>query len=408
MAKPKKRRLQDVRDYRARVYFERLKKFLGESEVKQRFSRLDRQLNSESGISLSEWVIPRQTWWIGLRQAFQMLEERQSFRRSLTLELEFPLQTAVKLSRFHSYMPDWKKKETRSRLLNDDYPDDVIFELDTAFHYYYLGYEIEWLEPQADVGKRTAEFLVSYGQCEFEVECKSKGADAGRKIERAAFYRMADSLLPEMQSLNLMGTIKLTIDGRLPVNREWQNKVVDVILAHSKEGSYTVEPLDGTQVDIDLTPSNDLSVPFERVVRQMDPESHPYAHHLIVGNRIGDQIANPLIFRLESKVKDQFLQNVLSSLRDADDQFTGNRSAVICCRIPEIDSFKGLQEDSAIANMTARYFADHSKDFVYAVTYVSEARRQVQGRAIISSMPALIFRSAMYQGNLPDDMPLSA
>jgi len=408
MTIPRRRKFPAIPDYRARVYFERLKAFLGESGVDKRFDRLDRQLQSESGIYLKHWVIPRQAWWIGVRKAFQMLADNRSFRGALTRDLEYPFQTAVKLSRFHKNMPDWKKEEIRSRLLNDDFPDDVLFELDTAFHYYSLGYDIDWLSLRSEEGMRTAEFIASSGQYKLEVECKSKEADAGRKIERAAFYRIADLLLPWLQSLGLMGQINISIEGRLPTNQEWQIATVEGVKAQCKSGTFQATLANGTFVEIVLKPVDNVSVPLASIVDQMDPSSHPYAHHLIVGRRYGDRVTNPIIFRVESAKKDQFLLNVLRSLRDADDQFTGNHSAVICCRIPEIDSFEGLQQDSAIANMTCKYFADHSSEFIYAVTYVSEARRQIEGNVIISSMPALVFRSNLYRGDLPEDLPLSA
>jgi hypothetical protein len=381
---------------------------LGEDEIEKRLTRLALQLESESGFYLQEWVIPRQSWWIGFKVAMEMISTRQSFRRQLTPLLEQPLQTAVKLSRFHRLMPDWMKDEIRSRLLHDENPNDVLFELDTAFHYYSLGYDIEWIKTRPDEAIQTAEFLAKFQGLSFEVECKSKEADAGRKIERAAFYRFADRLLPRLQTIGLMGRINLTLPARLPRDDKWQVDTTRTLESFYEVGDNEVELADGSIANISLYQSDDRVRPFASVVEEMDPKSHPYAHHLIVGKRRGHNIANPLILRVESVRRDLFLTNVLRSLRAADDQFSGEYPGVICCRIPEIDSFEGLQQDSALKNMTAKYFADHSKDFIYAITYVSEARRQISGNVILTDMPALIFRSNMFTGDLPDDVPISA
>jgi len=110
---------------------------------------------------------------------------------------------------------------------------------------------------------------------------------------------------------------------------------------------------------------------------------------------------------VESAVKDEFLRTVLTSLRQANGQFTGERSAVISCRIPEVDSFEGLEEDSALKNMTAQFFGKHAGEIIYAVAYVSEARRETSGQVILSDMPSLIFRSNTYTGSLPESLQLS-
>lgn len=112
MSYPVKRRLPEIRDYRARRYIQRLAEFLGEDEIERRLTRLALQLESESGFYLQEWVSPRQSWWIGFKVAMEMISTNQSFRGQLTPLLEQPFQTAVKLSRFHRLMPNWMKDET--------------------------------------------------------------------------------------------------------------------------------------------------------------------------------------------------------------------------------------------------------------------------------------------------------
>ena len=55
MSYPVKRRLPEIRDYRARRYIQRLAEFLGEDEIERRLTRLALQLESESGFYLQEW-----------------------------------------------------------------------------------------------------------------------------------------------------------------------------------------------------------------------------------------------------------------------------------------------------------------------------------------------------------------
>ena len=84
----------------------------------------------------------------------------------------------------------------------------------------------------------------------------------------------------------------------------------------------------------------------------VDPVSNTYSPFAFMWQRRNDLISNQIVFRLDSKKRDAFLDNVMESLKNAQQQFTGTRSALISCLIPEIDSFEGLQSDSAIERMT--------------------------------------------------------
>lgn len=402
------RRSFDVYDYRATHYFRQLREFLGAVEINERLTKLERQLKSEKGLFLQNWVIPRQAWWVGLRQALEMVDTNKSFRRALTPLLEYPLQSAVKLSRFHNSMPDWKKDEFRSRLLSDDHPDDVLFELDTAADYYGMGYDITWIEPESIEGKQTTEFIAYAGDIEFEVECKSKEADAGRKIERAAFYRLADLVVPVIQKKGLCGKVSITVPKRLPTDNPWRSGIVDVLKEECEPKVHCFIHEGDVRIDIDLSRASHKALSLNSLYRSIDLQSQPYAHHVIAGKKTYSEIVSPVILRVESATRDEFLANVLISLRKANRQFSGNSSGIICCHLPEIESFEGLEKDSSLKTMTAKFFEKHANPYIYTVSYVSEARRDIIGQIILTDMPALIFRSNTYTGTLPDDIPLSS
>jgi hypothetical protein len=74
--------------------------------------------------------------------------------------------------------------------------------------------------------------------------------------------------------------------------------------------------------------------------------------------------------------------------------------------IPEIDSFEGLQSDSAIQRMTVHYFEKYSKDCVNAICYVSEIIREEGAGVINSHMPSLTFRNHKYNKKFGPDIPV--
>jgi hypothetical protein len=402
----RKRRPIGIPDYRAGRYFGRLEQFLGTEGIQRRLERVEREIRSQRGIYLQHWVLPKNAWWLGLKEARDLMSGGGSFRRALTPLMEKPLQTAVKLSMLHTSTPSWKKDELRSRILSDDILQPALFEIDTAAHFHHLGCGIRWLESGTESGKRTPEFVAALGGSELEVECKAKQADSGRRMERAALYRAVDRFIPPMERRSLCGTLFLTIPGRLPVDHAWQDEVVQALENHVQLGTGLHRLPDGSLLEYDLQKPEGTKIPLRVLAESIDMKSHPYAHFAVTGERHGRLIANPLIFRLESQKADRFLQNVLTSLRDAESQFSGTRAGVICCRIPEIDSFEGLQADSAIQQMTYTFFETYASDCIYAVNYVAEAKREVEGRVILSDMPALMFRSSRYNIRFGDDFQL--
>ena len=401
------RRSFEIQDYRAGQYFRRLIKFLGPEGINQRLSKIDKQIQSASGIYLRDWVIPRAAWWLGLKEARTIIQRNGTFRRAITILMERPLQTAVKLSILHRNLTASKRYEFRSRILADDVLEPTLFEIDTAAHLWQLGYDIEWFENRSDSGERTPEFIARRKGNEFEVECKSKNADAGRRIERATFYRLVDLIFPIIEKKGLSGIIFLEVPSRLPRQTKWFQEAQQAVEDRFKSGSGSVLLSGDEQFFFDLHIADDSVVPLRELASMVDQVTNPYSHFAFMGQRRNDLISNPIEFRLDSKKRDAFLDNVMESLRNAQQQFTGTRSALISCLIPEIDSFEGLQTDSAIVRMTTQhYFEEYSKEFINAVSYVSEMNRVEEGGVIVSDMPSLTFRNHKYNEKFGPDIPV--
>jgi len=401
-----KRPSLEIRDYRAGRYFRRLIKFLGPEGIDQRLLKIDKQIQSASGIYLRNWVIPRAAWWLGLKEARAIIQRNGSFRRAITILMERPLQTALKLSILHSTLSESKCNEFRSRILADDILEPTLFEIDTAAHFWQLGYDIEWFVNRSDSGERTPEFIAKRNGNEIEVECKSKQADSGRRVERAAFYRLVDLLLPIIEKKGLSGVIFLEVPSRLPRQTKWFQEAQQAVEDQFESGSGSVVLSGDERFFFDLHVADVSVVHLKDLASMVDPVSNPYSHFAFMGQRRNDLISNPIVFRLDSQKRDAFLDNVMESLRNAQRQFTGTRSALISCLLPEIDSFKGLQSDSAIQRMTYHYFEKYSKDFVNAISYVSEMNRVEEGGVIFSDMPSLTFRNHKYKEKFGPDIPV--
>jgi len=400
-----KRRALDVHDYSAGKYFSRLEELLGSDEIESRLARIEHEIRVESGIYLREWVVPKRAWWLGFRDARAIFHAGGSFRRAITPIMERPLQTAVKLSILHSNMPERKRREFASRILGDDILTPTLFEIDCAAHFHALGYDIEWFEV-AENGVRSPEFIAKQDGVQIEVECKAKMADSGRRVERAAFYRTVDELIPVISQKALCGAILLTFPRRFPTRPAWRSEAARALEQQLAGGRTTISLSSGERFECDLRPMDGSEVSAQAIADQMAANANPYAHFAISGTPSRNAIRDPLIFRLESEKKDAFLQNVLDSLRTAEAQFTGTRAAIINCMIPEVDSFEGLQADSAIQKMTYFFFDRYARPFVNAVSYVGEMKREAQGMVILSDMPSLTFRNHKYDTAFGPEMPV--
>lgn len=389
-------RTLEIHDYTAGKYFRRLESLLGSENIDKRLEKVDLELRSESGAYLNFYVLPRMAWWLGFREARNIIKSNRSFRRSLTRLIEPPLQTAVKLSVLYSTMPEWKREEFSARILGNDDLEPTLYEIDSAAHYWQLGFNIEWLENLSTDGKKTPEFIARKDDFEFELECKTKKADSGRKIQRATFFRVIDNLLPVIQDAGLTGYISLTIPSRLPRQNSWHEETKSILAKNIAVGSGSIEFPANATLNYELMPTDETEHRIDDLVEKYGISTDPYAHYGMMGLRKGDIIINPVFFHLESQKSDEFLKNVFSSLREAQMQFSGERAAVISCMLPEVDSFDGLQRDSAIQKMTYYFFDKYASDFVNVVSYVSNPIRDYDGLVILSDRPSLSFRNHKY------------
>jgi hypothetical protein len=401
-----KTRIFEVQDSTASKYFKRLEEFLGSAHIDQRLSKIDLELRTETGLYLQNWVFPKLAWWLGFRAARDLIHRGVTLRRAITPLMMHSLQTAVKLSYLHSSTPEWKRGEFQSRILGDNILDPVLFEIDCAAHFFMSGYDIRWFEIPIEKGIRTPEFVAKNGDYEIEVECKTKKADSGRRIERALFYRVADHLIPVIQEKGLCGEVFLTLPARLPSTASWRTEAAKALGEQIKRGVTIVTLPEGEQFRCELKPMEGLEILIQDLQKKISENSTPYSHHAIFGNRKNNNIIDPVIFRLESVKKDAFLEDVLDSLRDAEGQFTGKRAAIISCMVPEIDSFEGLQADSAIQVMTTVFFEKYARSCINAVSYVSNAQREIQGPIILSDMPSLSFQSHKYDQKFGPQPPI--
>jgi len=122
----------------------------------------------------------------------------------------------------------------------------------------------------------------------------------------------------------------------------------------------------------------------------------------VLYSQAGSIYINPVIICVDSQLTDQFLDGVFESLREANHQFSGKLPGLICCLVPEIEDFTGMENESAVSKMTEYFFHKHSNRCVFAVSYVSDSQRDQSGIFVSKSMPSLTFMNPNYDNELGD------
>jgi len=186
-----------------------------------------------------------------------------------------------------------------SIVVDDDTARSFFFELDMAIHFFRRGYDIEFVDLW-DLG--TFDLLVSDGQTELEVECKTKSADAGRKITRPNFYLLCDVLAAELAPLTESLAVLFKCDGRLSGSQELFHAVADEIKAcgvSRRDGEVSTLHFEIRS----LGPGLQIRT-YEDAAAALGPHWMPGAHYLVLSNR------ETLIIGCESTDKNRVLKAI--------------------------------------------------------------------------------------------------
>lgn len=385
-----------VYDKEAHLLLEELVQFLGRDEIERRIDRVHRTIAMESGIYLEYWVKPTSAFWLGLHAALGEVDKNGSLEGLLTTDMHYPIEFAAKVRHFRPSLPSIRLADLRSRILTSDFLPPVFLEVDTAAHYWQLGYDIEWPEPPPVEGTRSPEFLATRDGLTIEVECKAQAPDSGRMVARPTFYRVADEVRRLLESLQLAGKVVISVPVRLPPAHSWQDELLGAIRTAASGGLTSATLGDTTTFDLSLTRASSLVIPRSELIREASRLYAPHSHIAMWGNQTDGALEAPMIIQLRSRSPDGVLMSYFRDLRAANRQLSGTRPGVIVCFVPEIQSFEGLQSQSSIQGMTAAFFARHAKPSLYAVSYVSDASEVYEGPHITRAGPALAFHNHRY------------
>ena len=274
-------------------------------------------------------------------------------------------------------------------------------ELQVASHFAQKRCELSWAT--GGHGHRIPEFVVRRGGEEWDVECKTKGSDAGRRVTRPAFYRLVDSLAPLICDRGFQGTCEIRVPNRLPAEASWRAQAVSAVTEMMSRGETERRLNDGSELSLYLKPQNGTLVTTEEQA-SLTARNGVNNHVALYGPMRNGKRVDPVILDVASKKPDAYLADVLDDLRDASRQLSGSRAGLICCFVPEIDSFEGLEKASALQAMTIQFFEKHAPPFVHSVVFSSGRQSErIQPRIERTFFPALRFENPRTTFRIPID-----
>jgi len=327
--------------------------FLGKDALEAKLKSLALSLKHAGPISQQHWILPNGLLWFGLIEALGKQRLCQPFTPQMAYALHQVATTCVAIAS----MPDWKRTDIRKRLLDKNGGDiPALVELTTAARLIRFGASIEWMgapRTSSSVG-RSFDILGRLDGKEFEVECKAKTVDAGRRIARRAFFQFADKLLIKIHGLLMPAdqccVITIIVPGKFPRNFHRQQELACLtprLLPRGGERALA----DGTTITVEV-------VSMSEAARWLNPPDN-YEHRIIFSENRGE--APRLIMRSKSLKPDRMMAAMESDIHDALDQLTGNRPGLISCYVPGVESFDGTQETGTATWSMIRRTFDHPK-----------------------------------------------
>jgi hypothetical protein len=255
-------------------------------------------------------------------------------------------------------------QKVRSLVLDDETVRSFLFELDIAINYFHRGYDVQFVDLQ-DLG--TYDLLVSEGQTELEIECKTKSADAGRKITRRNFYLLCDVLAADLAPLTKSFALLFKTDGRLSGSQELFHSVSEEIKQCRNAGR------DNGQVEnlrfeiLNLSPGFQVKTNEEAAIA-LAPHWSPDAHYFVLSN------VETLIVGCESTDKNRVLKAIYEDLKRGAGQLSKTRPSMLACQLEEIDDedWTKLRGESGLAAMTARLLGNPERNHINFVVYSSD------------------------------------
>lgn len=255
----------------------------------------------------------------------------------------------IAAQRIHSALPNSTKPAFEGRVRDivrgNSGARPLAFEVGIATHLMQ-----QWDVEFADMnGAARYDFLARRSSVEIEIECKTTSGDTGRKIHRQTVNRFADMIVPSIAPLaDRPGChlLHVRIPDRLnPSDQELKRvatQTADAILGKATASSSVSVNYRLGEIDSWPDPSTDLQA--WEFFRNLIGASNP---HLLFYVRPGMSI---VILAIESEKPDKVIDAIVKQAKEAADQCSGTRPALITIYLADPIEHQQLKSLLATSN----------------------------------------------------------
>jgi hypothetical protein len=389
----------DIYDKKASFLLNQIMNFLGEREVLAKFERIKQIYDFEKGPIYREYYLDKKySFWNSLVAFYKYNKSGHSFKRALNYQFFESLMIACYIKNLYKSFSPSKIIQLRNVILKSESIQPHIFELQIAASLWKYGFEIDWSEEENN--KRIPEFTAKNKGISIEVECKSKNINTGRQILREDFYRLSDGFFNKINLIDdFCGIVSLKIPNRLPSNQSLRKIIVNKLIeicknSHKGSKKIFIESEFTVQIEHEVEKGEDIIEGHLKKIQSENP-ALPFLVFYAWKNKNNEQ--KWIILKLESKSEDKVVEKIIDEIKDGMKQSSGNSSSIICCYIPEISSFNGLEENSALKNATNRLFNEKKSNFLWGVIYFSDFQiNKVNNFHLQSTYPMISFSNPYY------------
>jgi hypothetical protein len=121
-------------------------------------------------------------------------------------------------------------------------------------------------------------------------------------------------------------------------------------------------------------------------------EMEEFEHRLVV--------AAELMISFRSRKPDRMIANIEAELRDALNQFSGDRPAAVICYVPEVESFEDAEEaGTATYGLVHRFLARPDAQNIVSLTFVSDPIIDRRSGEIDTGLPSVRFVATKFRGS---------
>jgi hypothetical protein len=383
---------RDLHD--AIIYAEDL---LGEELISNKLLELARLEKHATGLAYREWFLtPQYALWLAIRDIRQYRQAGAKVEDIIDQLQPKAIEIFIMIKLVGSSMPDWRRKSLAQDLAAAEEVNDVLVELTVAQKFLEHGCSIEWLEEVGKDGERSAEYLITYGEFTFAVECKNLRHDTGRSIDRPQICQLIDLICDTIRHHKECGEVYVNVKGKI-------DKSVDELERISKEIHCPSDqfPKDIIDATTNIHQAQGDTFDIDKYAEKIS-SPYPYVSHTFVSSRDDNELLDPLAVVISLETQNKFIDTLKKRVRSAAEQLKSSAGiGMIALKVPDIPDFSAPEVFQVMSGFKTWLFGNEERGHIFCVFLESEPLILDNAQYSMSTNPYCVLINPSYESYPP-------